>query len=108
MYTLNKVTLDLLNKRYIDAFTFAYMKEVKITSYDSPSLAFRVSESTSLWPRKVNVIGQHFIPVQDQLFCKVGFENDPYEVPGTYVNNHTISCDIRAPYKTAEQELLKT
>jgi len=56
MYTLVKVTLTLLDKRVVDSFTFAYMKDVKITSYDSPSLAFRVSESTN-WPRKVNVIG---------------------------------------------------
>jgi hypothetical protein len=64
IYTLVKVTLELLGKRTIDSFTFAYMKATKILRYDSPSLAFRVSEST-LWPRRVNVIGENFIPVEN-------------------------------------------
>ena len=57
MYTIAKVTLELLEKREVDLFAFAYMKDVKITGYDSPSLAYRETELTSLWPRNVNVIG---------------------------------------------------
>jgi len=103
-FTLARVNLNLLGRRVNDYFYFTYMKEVHVFELDPPNYVF-IKELNPLnglmeynhQSRNVKVIGQHFMPTEEQLFCRIGFSPVPAIVQAVYLFNNTVECPVPSP-----------
>ena len=89
-FSVTRVTLFVGTVRANAYFQFIFMKDTEIHHIDLPSLVFKPDQVT----QNVTVRGQNFIPIRGELWCKLYFTDEPYEVLGNFINNHTIECEV--------------
>ena len=51
--------------------------------------------------RQLYVRGRNFVPLTNEMFCRVAFsDTEETVISARYINNHTLSCDLPAPPST--------
>ena len=93
IYTIVKIQMFMLGYKHVYDFFFLYMHDVQVYEF-IPQNVYFFPDQTS---RRVNVRGQHFLPVANNLICRVSFPGQIAEFVGVFINNHTIGCDIPPP-----------
>lgn len=69
---------------------FIYSKNFEIYAYDPPHAFIDPSSTTDT---TIKVLGRNFLPINGNTYCLLNFAT-PIKVPATYINNHTMSCEI--------------
>ena len=94
-YAIATVHLDIIGIPS-SSFYFVYSKGFHVNAIEPPNayIPLGYGQDTT-----VLVNGVNFLPIYGQLFCKLKFTPELI-VPATYLNNHTLSCDLPPPPST--------
>jgi hypothetical protein len=85
----------MLDYKHVYDFKFVYIKPTSIYEILPQNIYFAPDQEDTT--RRVFVLGTNFLPLKEEIYCKLTFDTVEKEFKGVYVNNYTIACDLPHP-----------
>mmetsp|Transcript_28699 Transcript_28699/g.27687 ORF Transcript_28699/g.27687 Transcript_28699/m.27687 type:complete len:776 (-) Transcript_28699:2828-5155(-) len=93
LYAVTLVTLEIIGEES-SHFNFAYTRTFQVHSIVPPNLYI---PTTATYDTTLMIIGEGYLPLENMIKCKLEFSTGDQIVDATFINNHTVSCDVPAP-----------